>query len=136
MTPPPTRRPRAKRRLLFASFALGAWWWSSCAPSGFQDIALIQNGIRILASGASKPYANPGDTVAIQVLAYDGRSAAQRDGGAAMQIYWLPFLCKDPPQDAYYSCFPQFASAQASLQGQGADGGGIIGEIGSSSIDP
>ncbi len=105
------RAARAARKRALA-VVLFAWGSSSCAPSGFQSISLVQNGIRILASSATEPYASPGDTVAVSVLAYDGRTAVQHaQNPEPMRVYWLPFLCEDPPQDAYYSCFPQFAMA-------------------------
>jgi hypothetical protein len=109
-------RPRQTTRWVLRygppAIALGAWIASSCAPSGFQSVSLVQNGIRILTSSASEPYAAPGDHVTVSVLAYDGRNAAQRaQNTEPMRVYWLPFLCEDPPQDAYYACFPQFAVA-------------------------
>ncbi len=73
---------------------------SSCAPSGFQDQALV-NGVRVLASAADKPYAKPGDAVTVNVLAFDGRAAKPEP----MKIYWLPLVCENPPDDAYYGCF-------------------------------
>src|SRR5260370_19624160 len=125
----------------------GAWWCSSCAPSGFQDSALVQNGVRICASIVSKPcpnagagveagnpaatcaYANPGDTMEVTVLAYDGRSKDQKkDGkGVPMQVVWLPFVCENPALDAYYSCFAQlatfFADAGLPVQSQAEEAG-------------
>ncbi len=89
--------------LLGATIFLG-----SCAPSGFTSPSLV-NSVRILASSADKPYAKPGDTVTLTVLAYDGRASQPEP----MTIYWLPVLCKNPPNDAYYACFPQFGGALA-----------------------
>ncbi|HEV3189890.1 MAG TPA: hypothetical protein VGY54_05300, partial [Polyangiaceae bacterium] len=122
---------------------VGAWWCSSCAPSGFQDSALVQNGVRIFASSASKPcpnagavdagnpaatcaYANPGDTMEITLLAYDGRSKDQK--GEPMQVVWLPYVCENPALDTYYSCFAQlggfFADAGLPVQSQAAQEAG------------
>jgi hypothetical protein len=103
-----------KLRVLLARIgvALGAWVASSCAPAGFPDEAIIQS-VRILASSADTPYAQPGAEVNVHVLAVDGRDA----GAAPMSIYWLPFWCKNPPNDAYYACF------QGIAQGAGFDGG-------------
>jgi hypothetical protein len=95
--------------------ALGALSWSSCAPSGFQDERLIQS-VRVLASSADQPYAAPGSMVKVQVLAFDGRSTKPEP----MAVYWLPFECKNPPNDAYYACFAQFAGA---ARGGGAEAG-------------
>jgi len=85
--------------------AVAAWMSSSCAPSGFQDVALV-NSVRILASSADEPYANPGDSVTVQVLAVDGRP----DPAVPMNVYWLPFVCENPADDAYYGCFQQIAA--------------------------
>jgi hypothetical protein len=94
-----------------------AWASSSCAPGGFRDEATIA-GVRIMASQASPPYAKPGESVKMEVLAYDGRASKPEP----MQVYWLPFVCNDPPGDAYYACFQQFASGGAGADG-GAEGG-------------
>jgi hypothetical protein len=96
--------------------AIGALGFSSCAPSGFQDEKVIQS-VRILASIADTPYARPGSTVKLQVLAYDGRATKPEP----MTISWLPFVCKNPLNDAYYGCFQQFADAARG--GGAADGG-------------
>jgi hypothetical protein len=60
--------------------------------------------VRILATQADKPYAAPGDTVRMQILAFDGRTTKQ----APMRISWLPQPCFDPPSDAYYACYRRF----------------------------
>ncbi len=92
----------------------------SCAPSDFDPITLV-NSVRMLASRSSKPYAKPGDTVDLEVLAYDGRPDRTR----AMHVYWFPFACVNPAQDAYYGCFASFAQSA-----KGGDGG-LIGISGS-----
>ena len=93
----------------------GAWMASSCAPSGFADPTQITT-VRILASGADLPYAPPGADVKLQLLAYDGRKTKAE----AMKLYWLPFVCENPTNDAYYACFQQLAS------GGGRDGGAPV----------
>jgi hypothetical protein len=59
-----------------------------------------------LASRADKPYAKPGDTVKVDVLAYDGRP----DKSRPMQLYWIPAVCTNPPNDLYYLCPAQMLS--------------------------
>src|SRR5580658_6772189 len=86
--------------LAFGSALLFAWLFS-CAPSGFQDEAQLQGGVRILASSADHPYAVPGQAVRVDVLTYDGRSAAARDE-SPMHVFWFPVVCENPAQDAYY----------------------------------
>jgi hypothetical protein len=125
------------RRSLGSLAALGAWLCSSCAPGGFRDETKIAE-VRIMASQADKPYAKPGDTVKVTVLAYDGRKSQPEP----MEIYWLafknvpPYVCKDPPSDAYYACFQQLAGAGGRAPdagagprdagaGAGAGGGGL-----------
>jgi hypothetical protein len=98
-------------------FAL-AWIASSCAPSGFANQSLIAS-VRILASSADKPYARPGDTVTVQVLAFDGRPSKP----APMNVSWLPFPCLNPIDDAYYACFASFGAATHADAGAGAGAG-------------
>jgi hypothetical protein len=90
---------------------------SSCAPSGFQDEAQLQGGVRILASSADPPYAAPGQPVRVDVLAYDGRSEADRSS-SPMHVYWFPIVCENPTLDEYYACFAQFAHPDAGVVGQ------------------
>ena len=75
---------------------------ASCAPAGFDPQSLIES-VRILASRSDQPYAKPGATVRSEVLAVDERPDAA--GNEPMQVYWLPLLCINPPNDAYYGCF-------------------------------
>ena len=82
---------------------------ASCAPSGFADPTIIST-VRILASSADQPYAAPGADVNLQVLAYDGRSSQPEP----MTIYWLPFVCENPADDAYYACFQQIENGGSS----------------------
>jgi hypothetical protein len=78
---------------------------AGCGTS-FDPASLVES-VRLLAISADKPYAAPGDTVSMQVLAYDGR--AQKP--APMQVFWVPIVCPDPPGDAYFACYPGFAEA-------------------------
>jgi hypothetical protein len=110
------------------ALALGAWTWGSCAPSGFRDETLVQE-VRILASSANPPYATPGAGVDVSVLAYDGRATQPEP----MNVYWLPFVCEDPPNDAYYACFQQLEGTGGAGADAGADmdaGAGALGKIG------
>ncbi len=106
------------RRILGSLVSVAfAWVCSSCAPSGFRDETKI-SGVRILASASDPAYAKPGQNFTVNVLAYDGRPTKPEP----MQVYWLPIVCPNPPDDAYYGCFQEFASALASTRA-GADGG-------------
>jgi hypothetical protein len=93
-------KPGARSLALRLVITLGAWGLSSCAPSGFADPSLVQT-VRILASSADAPYAEPGAQVNLHVLAFDGRTAQDEP----MTLTWLPFVCEDPANDAYYACF-------------------------------
>jgi hypothetical protein len=95
---------------------LGAWVCSSCAPSGFADPTQIES-VRIIASSADTPYVAPGSQVTVHVLAYDNRPSKHEP----MTISWLKFPCVDPKDDAYYSCFQQFAQ-----QAKDAGAGGVM----------
>lgn len=125
------------RAVLPAVAVAAAWGSSSCAPSGFAAESLIDT-VRVLASAsvdttqldpASNPspsYAQPGDTVSLQVLAYDGRPTKPEP----MTLYWLPFVCENPQGDAYYACFQGL--------GQGSSDGGApdAGEAGDAGTGP
>jgi hypothetical protein len=91
----------------------------ACGPADF-DPSTKLNSVRILASRINddKAYAKPGDSVEVEVLAFDGRAQKPRP----MQIYWIPFPCVNPSGDLYYACFADPASA-AGGTGGGADGG-------------
>jgi hypothetical protein len=114
--------------LAWLTLGFAAWMSSSCAPAGFQDVALV-NSVRILASSADEPYAKPGDTVNLQVLAFDGRT----NPSVPMTIYWLPRVCENPANDAYFSCFAQIAAGGGAPSGgdggtgPSADGGNVEG---------
>jgi hypothetical protein len=109
------------RVLCPVSLAIGALWSSSCAPGGFADPAVVSS-VRVMASSADKPYARPGDTVNLELLAYDGRMAKP----APMSIYWLPFVCENPLEDAYFGCFAQLGGGRGSPDGgtDASTGGG------------
>jgi hypothetical protein len=116
--------------VLLAVGVLSAVAWS-CAPSGFQDASLVQNGVRILASSTTEPFAAPGDQVTISVLAFDGRTDAQRgQNPEPMHLYWLTTLCVNPPQDAYYACFPQVVSEFAPFESDAGAPGAVVAEGG------
>jgi hypothetical protein len=104
------------RPLLTGLIVMGAWATSSCSPADFQSDAVIDT-VRILASRASEPRARPGDAVTLEILAIDGRSHPAEP----MQTFWLPVLCLNPANDAYYACF-------ASLAKGGGDAGVVFGE--------
>jgi hypothetical protein len=76
----------------------------ACSAVSFDPESKVET-VRILATSADKPYAAPGDTVNMQVLAVDGRPSPL----APMNVYWLPSACIDLPGDAYYGCFASFA---------------------------
>jgi len=94
-----------------AVLAFVAWASTSCAPGGFQNEETISS-VRILGSSADPPYAKPGEPVRLNVLAVDGRSSKS----PPMQVYWLPrpdgtpFVCENPPADAYYACLQRLGS--------------------------
>ncbi|HLK41662.1 MAG TPA: hypothetical protein VKU41_33165 [Polyangiaceae bacterium] len=112
----------ARRRSLSSRVCplVAAWGLcsSSCSPGGLADEATI-GSVRILASEADKPYAHPGDRVHLQLLAFDGRPSKP----APMKLYWLPFVCDNPPDDAYYACFAQLGRGRGDAGGGGGAGG-------------
>jgi hypothetical protein len=57
-------------------------------------------GLRVIAVQKDKPYAEPGETVAMKMLFVDG----SEDAGRPIQIGWLGG-CIDPPGDLFQGCF-------------------------------
>jgi hypothetical protein len=105
------------RRLLVSTFAagvVGVAVLGACGPQ-FEPQHKVQQ-MRILAVQADKPYAKPGETVTLEMLAYDGRSAQPEP----MQLFWFPFVCVNPPNDLYYTCFIPLNGTDA---GAGRSGG-------------
>jgi hypothetical protein len=88
----------------------------ACGVGDFDPQSKIQS-VRILASRADKPYAKPGDPVHVEVLAVDQRP----DRSRPMTLYWIPYVCEDPKNDAYYACFAPQGAADAGAAG---DAGG------------
>ncbi|HEY3822109.1 MAG TPA: hypothetical protein VGL81_33320 [Polyangiaceae bacterium] len=116
---------RATKTLTSAALLCGAWMSSSCAPSGFADETLVAS-VRILASSADPAYAQPGSNVGLEVLAFDARPSQPEP----MQIYWLPFVCDDPTDDAYYACFQQLEGGDAGAPaGDGGAGSAGLGAL-------
>lgn len=72
----------------------------SCTPPEFEPPSHVDS-VRILAIQADAPYAAPGQTVNLEMLAFDGRT----NQAAPMKLGWLPEPCINPPADAYYACF-------------------------------
>jgi hypothetical protein len=105
--------------LLAAAIVLAAWTFSSCSPSGFTSETLI-NSVRILASRANEPRAKPGDSVHLEVLAYDGRASQPQP----MNLFWLPFPCINPKGDAYYACFASIGTGHLGDDAGAAGGTG------------
>ena len=100
----------------------GAWSATSCAPNGFAAETLIAT-VRILSSASDPGYAQPGSSVGVQVLAYDGRASQAEP----MTVYWLPFVCEDPADDAYYACFTPFEGGSDGGTPDVGDGGAPVG---------
>ena len=93
---------------------------SSCAPPF--EAASHLSSVRILASRADKPYARPGDTVKLDVLAFDGRADKTT---RPMKVFWIPLVCTNPPEDLYYLCFAQFLGGAGGTSGSGAGSGAL-----------
>jgi hypothetical protein len=91
----------------------------ACGPAGFAPQQEL-NSVRILATRADKPFAKPGDDVTVEMLAVDARKIKKQ----ALKIYWLPFLCENPPADLYYACFAALAGGgDAGAEAGARDGG-------------
>lgn len=73
----------------------------ACGSGDFEAPSQVSS-VRIFAARADKPYAAPGEKVELEVLAFDGRKDKK---GREMKISWIPFVCTNPMNDAYYGCF-------------------------------
>lgn len=92
---------RPIRSLLAAATALACGAaLPSCAAEDFDPVTKVDS-VRLFAARADKPYAKPGETVTLEVLAADARP----DRTPPMTIAWIPLLCQNPPNDLYYLCF-------------------------------
>lgn len=93
---------------------------ASCAAEDFDPVTKVDS-VRMFAARADRPYAKPGETVTLEVLAADGR----RDPSPPMTIAWIPLLCQNPPNDLYYLCFtPAAKLTPIGLAASGASAGG------------
>jgi hypothetical protein len=88
--------------LAAASIALGAGAIAlfACGGEGFDPQSKVDS-VRIFAVRADKPYAPAGETVNLEALIADGR----RERPRPLRLYWIPFVCMNPPEDQYYRCF-------------------------------
>lgn len=113
----------------------------ACNAIGFDPQSKVVDSVRLFAVKADKPYAKPGDDVTLEVLMTDAR----KDKPRPLKLYWLPFACLNPPQDAYYLCFVPADAGVPGFKGQAtiipagidagaADGGAGAGGAGLSSI--
>lgn len=93
-----------KRASLLLTATLALTSALACGPQ-FDPSSEVTT-LRVLGVKKDKPYAQPGDTVSLQLLWHDpeGRSDVQRVfiGG-----------CVNPPGDLYYGCFDAFARGSA-----------------------
>jgi hypothetical protein len=88
-----------KRAALLATAALALASAPGCGPQ-FDPSSEVTT-LRVLGVKKDKPYAQPGDTVNLQLLWHDpkGRSDVQR---------LFIGSCVNPPGDLYYGCFAQY----------------------------
>lgn len=77
----------------------------ACGAGDFDPVSKV-NTVRVLASRVDKPYAKPGETVTLELLAADGR----KDQSRPMRIFWFPLPCVNPANDVYYACFASLFS--------------------------
>jgi hypothetical protein len=79
---------------------------AACGSKTFAPESQVE-AVRILATQADKPYAPPGDTVSLHVLAVDARASRPEP----MQVFWFPQPCADPADDGYFNCYPALSQA-------------------------
>jgi hypothetical protein len=90
----------------------------ACGASAFDSQSKV-TGVRIFGVRSDKPYAKPGETVTLEVLAADGR----RNRPRPLKIFWIPVVCINPRDDLYYLCFVPPQSAEAGAPGSSRDEG-------------
>lgn len=133
---------RARSVLLFCALAasIAALFGLACGAA-FDPQSKVDS-VRMFGVRPDKPYAKPGETVTLEVLATDARRVKPRP----MQIFWIPVVCINPRDDLYYVCFvpsqaaegeaiegarlvapfpPDGGAPQPSQPGEGALGGGL-----------
>ena len=95
-------------------------FWRSALPVGLLAIAALTGcgpqfdppselkTLRVLGVKKDKPYAQPGDTVKLNLLWNDAQG---RDDSEIQRMFVGG--CVNPPGDLYYGCFSQFGQAGA-----------------------
>lgn len=70
------------------------------------------DGVRVLAVSTDRPYAAPGATVKMDLVAVDGARARRRDGEIPRTLgaLWITG-CTNPPGDLFHQCYPRLTSA-------------------------
>lgn len=119
MTPSKLKQGIFVSMLAAIVIALGTY---ACGPAPFAPQQEL-GSVRILATRADKPFAQPGDEVKLEMLAVDGRKIKKQP----LKIYWLPILCENPINDLYYACFSSLLGGSGdggAREGGAADGGG------------
>jgi hypothetical protein len=99
------------------AIAVAAGLAYACGGVGFDPQSKVES-VRILASEADHPYATPGETVNLQVLAFDGRQIQPEP----MRVFWLPLVCTNPTNDLYYACFGGLAGGDGGVGSLDAGG--------------
>ncbi len=85
---------------ILVSFGGGLGCTATFTPSNALE------SVRVLAIQADHPYAAPGATVSLELLAVDARPAKP----APMNVAWITQPCINPPGDDYYACFAAFGA--------------------------
>lgn len=93
-----------KRASLLLTAALTLSATLGCGPQF--DLSSELKSLRILTVKKDKPYAQPGETVKMQMLWHDAK------GPRPVQRLFIGG-CINPPADLYYGCFPQLAELAA-----------------------
>lgn len=93
---------RHRRTILTALASLAAA--SGCGIE-FASIAEIEQ-LRVIGVQKSAPYAQPGETVQLEMLYHDGASEEARD----IEVMWISG-CENPPADLFDFCFEFFGPA-------------------------
>ena len=120
----PLRSPsngRSLRRLLLGAAAVGLMASgpiSSGCAAGFEEPSKLR-GLRILGVTLDKPYANPGDSVRMDMTLTD--TLEDEEGSEPVSITWLGG-CFNPPGDQYFVCTGALLQQLAAAQGGSAPG--------------
>jgi hypothetical protein len=108
--PPARDSARLARALACVALGLASASLAACSDDLEPGSSLV--GVRVLAVKVSEPYAVPGETLRLEMLAVDRAAGRARPDGSPrpLEIVWFDG-CVNPDGGLFYACYPQLAQA-------------------------